>query len=194
MDLIKQQTALQQEGFDLINELDLEQYLSQFGVLDIGGSIKTGLMTWRDIDIGVICTTLPTTDKMWHTARELAEKPHITRITVQDNMTDGKYYSAYPKGYYLGLVYDNKDIHWKVDIWFAENFGEHGSYDDLVISQLNDENKLIILQIKNALSDHPLYRKKIKSVDIYDAVLKQNVKDLEGFKKYIQETKSIDLS
>lgn len=194
MDLIKQQAELQKEGFDLIKQLDLKKYLSQFGALDIGGSIKTGLMTWRDIDIGIICSEIPSVDKIWFIARELAEKPHITRITIQDNMTDGKYYPAYPKGYYLGLIYDNKDIHWKVDIWFAENFGEHGSYDDWVISQLNDDNKLIILQIKNALYDHPLYRKKIKSIDIYDAVLKHNVKDLEGFKKYIKKIKSINLS
>ena len=61
------------------------------------------------------------------------------------------------------------------------------------MQKLNPDNKKIILEIKSAIADNPQYRKNIFSVDIYNAVLKEGVKDLDQFKAYLKKTnKSLD--
>ena len=197
MDLLIKQKKLQEEGWKIIKELELENLLSKYGDVDIGGSIKTGLMTWRDIDIGIINNTLPDKKIVWEVASKIENKQHVISITIQDNATDGKYREKYPKGYYIGVKYGYDEKRWKIDIWFAkENQSKtpYGTYDDWLITQLNDENKLKILSIKNVIALNPLYKKRVSSIDIYESVLKNEVNNVDEFKNYIKTTKNIDLA
>ena len=188
MDLIKQQEELQKEGYQILQELKLVEILSPFGEVDIGGSLKTGLMVWRDIDIGVL--SIPSEDEIWKIARIILDKPYVNSITIINNIK--KQNPIHPNGWYLGIKYGKEGVVWKIDLWFVNKKGDR-AFEKWLLSKINDDNKRIILQIKSQVWESPKYKKTIFSTDIYKAVIENGVRDLEGFKKYLQyQKKSLD--
>jgi hypothetical protein len=53
-DLLRRQAALQDEGREVLAELDLERRLEGFGPLHLAGSFVSGLMVWPELDIGFL--------------------------------------------------------------------------------------------------------------------------------------------
>ena len=52
--LIRRQDALQAEASQVIAELDLMSLLGRAGAAEQVGSFVSGLMVWRDIDVGAV--------------------------------------------------------------------------------------------------------------------------------------------
>ena len=53
--------------------------------------------------------------------------------------------------------------------------------------KLNEENRLIILKIKNEMRDKTKHGKEVSGIDVYKAVLENGVKNLKQFRKYLKE-------
>ncbi|MBN2047423.1 MAG: hypothetical protein JW750_06240, partial [Anaerolineaceae bacterium] len=49
------------------------------------------------------------------------------------------------------------------------------------------ETRLAILRLKTALMNHPAYRRRFFSTDLYHAVLDEGVRTLEAFQTYLRE-------
>ena len=65
---------LQKEAYEVLEKLDLLNILSTYGKPEIVGSLATGLMTWRDIDLEVVDKI--DEDKYWDVVKKIfAEKP-----------------------------------------------------------------------------------------------------------------------
>lgn len=191
--LLQQQDALQNEANLLIEKLELRKTLNKVGVMSVVGSVELGLMTWRDIDIEVFVEQA-SRDSISEVVKNLLNKA-VNRIDFTFIDNNNNYLQAMPEGLYLGIKYKvEKDIAWKIDIWFVS--GKHSEgFNHLteLKSKLTDEFKIIVLDIKSQIADNPKYKKEIMSVDIYDAVLNQNVKNLEEFKIYLKDrSKSLD--
>ncbi|KKO51713.1 hypothetical protein XI25_23465 [Paenibacillus sp. DMB20] len=60
-------------------------------------------------------------------------------------------------------------------------------------SQINGVQRMAILKLKNNLDGHPLYRKKFFSVDIYNAVIQDNIFSVDNFREWLQHTRAITL-
>jgi hypothetical protein len=118
-------------------------------------------------------------------------------LTLIDNNNQEQ--AFLPKGLYFGIKYygnfppeekmsSKSKYIWKIDLWFVGKEDRRGFIKTQELQKALTEEKIkIILEIKNALWDHPLYRKEIKSMDIYGAVLEKGVKNLEEFKKYLKD-------
>jgi hypothetical protein len=187
-DLLKQQEELQEEAHTVLDDLQLEALFGHYGNVLIGGSVTLGLMTWRDIDIGIEVENLPIREQILEIAYHILSFPGIKGVNVMDN-TD-LLNPHHPKGIYFGLRYltGEKKL-WKFDIWFITKDVDNGrSYQNWVRENLTPEYKLAILTIKNAIHDNPKYKKTVFSTDVYDAVIKHGVTDLEGFKMYLKES------
>lgn len=156
MDLIKNQEELHKEAEKVIEELDLINFLSPYGPVDIGGSYKTGLMVWRDIDMGVMF--LPSEDELWKIARKIYDKPHINSLTIMNNLK--RQNPHYPKGWYFGIKWGYGGVVWKIDLWFANEKADI-EMENWIIANLNDEFKKTILEIKSQVWEDPKYAKKI---------------------------------
>lgn len=103
-----------------------------------------------------------------------------------------------PTGIYLGVKYYSKDLKaeellgasekvWKIDIHFVLEKDSKGvSKTQEVADKLTDEKRKIILKIKGVVFKSPKFRKEIFSMDIYEAVLNQGVKDIFEFKDYLR--------
>lgn len=197
MDLIEKQAALQEEARKILNKLQLIEKLSKYGKPEIIGSLALGLMVWRDMDIEV--------ENNDFKKEELGELVKNITLNTECRIDFTIIYNAQlikpnlPKGTYFGIkFYDHLPIEeqssksdkiWKIDIWFLKKENLRGSLKTNEIkNKLTDDNKKIILQIKDALWQNPKYRKIITSIDIYIAVLNKGVKNLEEFKQYLKES------
>jgi hypothetical protein len=191
-DLILQQNKLQKEGNTILEKLQLLKFLSKYGEPIITGSLATGLMTWRDIDIELVDET-KSYQNIFDTVSYLFGVDNIKNIQLNNNI-GGRIRVNNPDGLYLGFQYQYQDKElWKIDIWFIHNEKQHSGKDDVLWfkNNINEEQRKSILIIKNQIAVHPKYRKTIFSTDIYDAVLKNNIKSYEEFIEYIKSNGKI---
>jgi hypothetical protein len=184
-DLVLQQNKLQKEGNDVLEKLQLLQFLSKYGKPVITGSLATGLMTWRDIDIELVDET-KSFQNIFDTVNYLFGIDNIKNIQLNNNI-GGRIRAENPDGLYLGFQYQDEEL-WKIDIWFIHNEKKHSGKDDVewFSNNIDKEKRKSILIIKNQMAVHPKYRKTIFSTDIYDAVLKDNITSYEGFIEYLK--------
>lgn len=203
MNLIEQQQKLQNEAEEVLKELQLIEDLNRVGRAELVGSAALGLMTWRDIDIEVSADLdLP---GFLGIVSKLIENPRIIDLTLQDtrestneNMADGWYIGAryaLTEADKWDLIKKYKQEAWKIDIWIIGSGHPKLGIENTkkIGDKLTKENRLHILEIKNKLATHPWYRKKIYSVDLYQAILEDGVIDLEGFVKWVKKNKGLEL-
>lgn len=200
MDLLKNQNRLQSEAQEILDKLELMQLLEKYGEAEVIGSVALGLMTWRDIDIEVVCKELKRED-LAELVSELIKKP-LRRIDfgVADNRPRFGTHSKIPKSLYIGMKYYGDDIPdgellssnplvWKLDLHFLLKEDARGREKTRQLKQkLTEEKRRTILEIKDQIASNPKYRKQIFSMDIYEAVLDYGIKDLEGFKEYLRKS------
>lgn len=196
-DLIKQQKALQEEAYQILNKISLLDLLSKYGKTEVIGSVALGLMTWRDIDIEVVTNNSDKED-LAELIKELSLDTDC-RVDFTIILNEKLIKPDLPKGTYLGIKYydhlppeeqsSKSEKLWKIDIWFLSANNVQGSAKTREIKdKLTEEKRDSILEIKNVLAHNPQYRKTIKSSDIYIAVLDKDVKDMIGFERYLKET------
>jgi hypothetical protein len=184
MDLLQNQDRLQKEGKELLSKIGLMEFLSRFGTPEVVGSMASGLMVWRDIDIEIVKEKL-SEDDYWETVKFLfGIKDLYHNLFIQDFRKSVN--PNTPKGLYIGTKIDRNGNTWKLDIWFMPPRQKNElNYNEWIKNNLSDENKKIILQIKNQINNNPKYKKEIFSIDIYKAVFNSGVKDMMGFSKYL---------
>ena len=192
MDLIQNQRELQKEAHEVLAKLNLLNILSIYGKPEIVGSLSTGLMTWRDIDIELVGEI--DEDKYWKVVKEIFHTPEYKRTIVIDFRKSNN--PNTPKGLHICITdYDFKNDGnlWKVDIWFLDRKPGEPNFNDWIKDKITPANKIVLLSLKKEVKMSPTYGKEIFSVDIYKAVIENGVRDLEGFKKYLSnQGRSLD--
>jgi hypothetical protein len=181
-ELIAQADELQHQAQEVLESIDLLNYLSRFGKPIIVGSVALGLMTWRDIDIDCEIPGNIKEEGFWEAARYLLALEEVRLITLVDNRQSIE--KNRPQSMYIGAKYQTVDgAIWKIDIRFVlEQYAIAQKHLESISSRLTKENRKAILEIKSIVALDSRYRTEISSVDVYEAVLDKGVMDLEGFK------------
>lgn len=191
MDDLKRQDELQKEGYEVLEKLDLLNILSIYGKPEIVGSLATGLMTWKDIDLEVVKEI--DEEKYWEVVKKIFHTADYKRTFVIDFRKSVN--PNTPKGLHIciteyALVKGEEP--WKIDIWFVERSGEE-TFNEWIKNKITEENRPIMLSLKKEVRKFPKYGKDIFSVDVYKAVIEQGAKNIEDFKNYLRETnRSLD--
>jgi len=182
-ELITQADELQDQAQEVLESIDLLNYLSRFGKPIIVGSVALGLMTWRDIDIDCEMPGKLKEEDFWEAARHLLTLEQVRLITLVDNRLSIE--KNRPQSMYIGAKFQAVDgAIWKIDIRFvSEQYAIAQKYLESISSRLTKENRKAILEIKDVVALDSRYRTEISSVDIYEAVLDEGIMDLEGFKE-----------
>jgi len=192
MDDLKIQEDLQREAYEVLEKLDLLNILSTYGKPDIVGSLATGLMTWRDVDLEVVGEI--NEDKYWEVVKKIFHTPDYKRTFVIDFRNSVN--PNTPKGLHICITdYDfKKDRNlWKVDIWFVDRKPGEETFNEWIKDKITDNNKPFLLSLKKEARKYPKYGKDIFSVDVYKAVIEEDAKNIEDFKRYLQKTgRSLD--
>jgi hypothetical protein len=190
-ELLERAEKLQEEAATIIEKLDVLEILGRISEPEIVGSTKNGLMVLPDIDIHAymqevdlpkvaqllpVFAIMPTIQKVqFNNYRELRRDHRKDRIN-------------FPHGYYVGLRSIQPSGEWKIDMWFGEK-GTIGDFDEAELEQLTDEQRLVILRLKETLKTEKGYRDGIISTDFYKAVLYHGVKDPGDFFQYLEKRK-----
>lgn len=191
-DLLRQQAELQAEARSVEADLQLEERLTPVGAVNRVGSAALGLMVRRDIDLTVVSTRLAI-EAVTAVGARLAAHPRVYTVTFRNDTQYWKTNPNYPDGLYLGIGYRSRaSCDWTLDIWFVD---EPERQPDLahmrwMPARLTPETRTTILLIKSAWAFRPEYGKRVKSVDIYSAVLEGNVRTLEAFDEWLCRRRS----
>ncbi len=189
-ELLERQDMLQAEAWRTLDALDLAAALASIGPMEVIGSLATGLMVWRDIDLLVIAPGLSASVAHEAMARYFGH-PKIGAIRYRyDHAAQNPANDPNDDRYYYALFYQSDGGHeWKIDIsiWIADPPHVERLPPSSLIARLNDETRLAILWIKDHWFARPEYRMTVYSVDIYDAVLDHGVRTPEEFAAYLRE-------
>ena len=184
-DLFDKQSTLQKQGLEVIKNLEIEKILSVYGEFKLVGSIVYGLMTWRDIDMDLRLDNDPTDLTYWEIVQSLFKKSGVNLLTLADNRKQRE--KDRPKSMYIGIKYEDKDKNiWKIDIRIlGKEFVTTDKVAEL-IKKATTEQRQLILFIKSQVHNDPKYHKDFSSLDIYEAVIINNITTLQEFKDYLK--------
>ena len=121
-ELLDRQRALQAEAGQVRARLDLGRVLGSVGDPVVVGSAAMGLMTWRDLDITIVCPSLDRRQVLG-IATGLAGNQDVKAMQYRNDT--GRWNQEpekYPDGLYLGLCYHPSELpEWKLDLWFVDD-------------------------------------------------------------------------
>ncbi len=186
--LQQRQAELQEQVKNVMSQLGIEEILRLVGDVRVVGSAEIGLMVWPDIDIEVLCDGRPELASVLKVVERFMEQVGVTKVNLADHRDSVD--ENLPKGIYLGPDILFNSVKWQMDIWFI-NRGEAEQRRELVqsiVAKLNNDNRQVILRLKQKVAASDKYHRGVSSVDLYTAVLDENVRDLAGFERYLAKT------
>ena len=189
-DLLRRQDALQAEARLVVAELGLDALLSQAGRVEQVGSSVSGLMVWRDLDFNVLRRDL-TLERALDVMRPLHTHPGVVRLEYRNET--GHHTPPDLRGderYYFVIWYETgAGDEWKIDIsfWLSDAPRDQLPYIERLGRDLMDETRLAILWIKDVWHRLPAYPYEVGGYDVYEAVLRSNVRTPEQFEAYLRE-------
>ena len=174
---------------DRLLERGLRAVVNRFGEVHVGGSYKLQLMTWRDLDIHLVRSTLER-QAFFEMGGMIADllRPH--RMHYRDETAIAT--KGLPRGLYWGIYLgDERRGAWKIDIWATDHDGYEPTraYCEAIEKRLSDSARASILRIKAACWSHPQYRREFASGDIYSAVLDHGIDNIDAFWKFLNDRK-----
>lgn len=192
--LLEKQETLHKEATELLDKV-IYPILNQFGDVGIGGSYVYKLLNHPDIDLDVVNPEL-TKEMYADLCSKFIALDNVSRFRTSDRVNFPHSHSGdRPTGYWIAPEINFGKNVWQLDIWFQIpewNTGNTNSYEGK-LSDLNDEQKINILSLKEELMDAGIYGvgKEFQSVDVYDAVLNENIKTVAQLREYKKKKPSI---
>lgn len=188
-ELLEQAKKLQSETVRVVEELGILKTLGRFWKPEIVGSATNGLMVLPDVDIHAY-TDSPDIRAVVGLLSQFATMPTIQKVQFDNFREHRRDYRKdrinFPHGYYIGLRSIQPSGEWKIDIWFGKR-GVFREFDEKELKQLTDEQRIIILRLKEAMKSEKVgYRDGAVSIDFYKAVLHHGVKTLDDFSLYLK--------
>lgn len=170
-------SILKQEASEIIDELNLQNFLGTLGKSRIVGSVALDLIVKPDIDIHLLIDhddLLKASDQIYH---YLLNKPKIKEIRITDWREEG--------GIKLGVdVYPGSSETWSIDVWITSRAETTGfKLVDELKDRLKSEHRKSIMEIKSYYYQQDKLKDGI-SLKIYTAVLNESIRTVEEFKDY----------
>jgi hypothetical protein len=185
MDLLARAEALQAEALDVLELLDLATAFPSFGPAELIGSARSGLMTWRDLDVMFTAPAATATDVLAGLA-VIARRPGLLAADFRDERADRRPTPAITdERFYAVLRYAGPGGLWKVDltIWLHAVARPHVRHA-IQLQGITPEQKLTILQLKDSA---PGYPDEIGGSEIYTAVLDHGVRTVAELAAHLQK-------
>ena len=162
----------------ILYEFGLLKKLEEIGVPHIIGSYRMDMMAWNDLDIDIENYEM-TMDKLYELSSFILNTFHPTWYEAKEEINEeGK------RVWFHGFETVITGELWNIDLWFfdRETIADAERYCDDIAQRTSQIQKDRIVQIKEELIARDLYSfEKYKSLDVYKAVLENDVADVEEF-------------
>lgn len=168
-----------QEALQIIEELNLIDFLNTLGQAHLVGSVALDLIVKPDIDLHLLLDHPNLMETSSVVTAYLLDQPKIREVRVTDWRDKG--------GIKLGVDhYAGESADWSLDIWITDKEETGGLAALQEFSPLlTPQNREVILEIKGCYYRQELLRDGI-SLQIYTAVLKDGVDTIGEFKDWMQ--------
>jgi hypothetical protein len=189
-ELLQRADALKSEAARVVAELDLVALLGRLGEVEQVGSSVSGLMVWRDIDVGARCRDL-SRDRAWEALHPLLVNPRVMAVDFHDETGD-RSPSGLPSdqrySYVVHYEPNGGDV-WRLDLslWLSDAPRNQVAQLDEIRGRLTDETRLAILWIKDVWHRLPVYPQEVGGVEVYEAVFEHGVRTPDEFDAYLRE-------
>ncbi len=183
-ELLEKQHELHDEATEILSSI-LLPILERYGEVVVGGSYLYELMCYPDIDIDVVTESVDG-DMYARLCAEFLKRKEVSKLTTTNRVEFENARAGSQKGYWISPKIHFGELVWSIDIWLQKpewHTGNTVKYKDM-LQNITDEQRIAILSIKEDLraSDDYGIGKKYQSVDVYDAVLKDDVLSVEDFR------------
>ncbi|WP_437735616.1 hypothetical protein [Sorangium sp. So ce1335] len=182
------QAALEAEAAEVLAQLDLLACASRLGVPEQIGSAASGLMVWRDLDIGVRCRA-PGAREVLAALLPVLAHPGVIEVHYREE-TGERSPTGRPQDerHYLVLRYRTPAGNvWKIDISVWQSDAPRQQLESARrLRDLDPALRQAILWIKDVWSRRPEYPEQIGGVDIYAAVVEHGVRTPAAFRAHIE--------
>jgi hypothetical protein len=177
-ELLARQDRLQREACELADDLRLDQVLARAGRVMRVGSVVTGLMVWRDLDVVLDAPGLSAA-AAFEAMLPLLARSRTARYA--DDAEDARHY------FVLRLL-SRTGSEWKLDVSFFVAGVPHGvaAFQADVRDRLTPETRLVVLRLKDAWLRNPSYPEVVGGFEICDAVLNHGVRTLSELDTYLR--------
>ena len=164
----------------ILYEFGLLKKLEELGVPHLIGSYRMDMMAWNDLDIDIENDGM-SLDKLYELSSFILNTFHPIWYEAKEEVNaEGK--TVWFHGFETMITGEL----WNIDLWFfdKETITNAEKYCDNIAQRASEIQKEIIVHIKEELIARNLYSfEKYKSLDVYKAVLENDVEDVEGFLK-----------
>jgi hypothetical protein len=192
--VVARQAARQAEAAEVLADLELFRVLKAVGRPIQTGSSVLGLMVGRDIDVTTVCPILEP-EPIFDAVRPLVRHPRVHRLSLRNDTGRWNTDPAYPDGLYwmLGYRTDAGD-EWNLDLWFLREGTTQFDLQHIesLPPRLSADVRLAILRIKEAWHGRSADAARVRSYEIYEAVLDHGVTTPEEFSSYLRERRARD--
>jgi len=167
----------------ILYEFGLMEQLEKIGVPHIIGSYRMDMMAWNDLDIDIENDNM-SKEKLYELSADILKTFEPLWYEAKEELSeDGK------RVWFHGFETMITGELWNVDLWFfdKETIKNAEKYCDEIAEKTDESQKNIIIAIKEELIKRGLYSfEQYKSIDVYKAVVEENVRNVEEFLQLFQ--------
>jgi hypothetical protein len=186
-------TALRLEAAELLAVMAGVDGLRDIGPLLATGSYVSGLMCWRDLDVGALVGSEFTPADVLNLAARVVADIDVTAFTYRDERG-----SRSPTGarrderYHLPLQVASKSGEWRFDLslWLYDDHAHVADWHRQLGERLSSEQRRAVLRVKDVWCRRPEYPDEVSGTEIYRAVLDDGVCDPDEFDRWLVEQRS----
>jgi hypothetical protein len=183
-ELAARAVRLQAEGRALLAALDLAHLFADVGAVRVMGSVVSGLMVWRDLDVALLGgPDLSPVDVVGLLDR-VVRLPGVVGFDYRDERGDRTPAERRDERYHLTVhVVDDAGDTWYLDLSiFLHDLHDHvADWHTSLRDTVTPEERAAILRIKDVWHRRPEYPHEIGGWEIYQAVLHHGARTAADF-------------
>jgi hypothetical protein len=187
-ELLARQAALQAEASQVLADLDLSRLFADVGPVLVVGSYLSGLMAWRDLDVGLLAGVSCSPSDVLELLKRVVELPGFVGFSYRDERGErcptGE---ARDERYHVPFDLDAGQGRWRIDlsVWLRDLHGHVADWHVRLRDTITDEQRLAVLRIKDVWHRLPSYPDVVSGWEIYTAVLDDGVRGPEQFARWL---------
>lgn len=181
--------TLREKAEHILQASGLLEHLKAYGTPHIIGSLRMDMMAWNDIDIDIENDGMDL-EKLYRLTRFVMDTFHPVWYEAREE-ADGEGKTVWFQGF-EAMIDGEK---WNFDLWFfdRETIEKAETFCDGIAARATPAQRESITEMKRGLLARGLYSfEKFCSMDVYRAVLEENIQTIERFlERYAPDKETI---
>jgi hypothetical protein len=195
-ELAARQSALQNEAAELLDELDQSKIFSDIGPLEVTGSYISHLMCWRELDVMLLAGPDFGPRDVLNLISRVMELPGIVGFDYRDERAERSSTGLVKEErYHVPILLHRRAGLWCLDLslWLHDLHENVTAWHRELRSRITDEQRAAVLRIKDVWFRLPSYPDQIGGFEIYAAVIDDNVRTPEEFRRWLVDRELLDV-